>query len=403
MVTDSFGKTLKVNEVRLPGNGTHPGERYNGSFTAVACCWQHVFFACGRSDGGNWMVMRFRADHIIDGLGSPDAPTRGEVTMTGKQDVLWLSESMAAEKCTLALQPDEMGRRSAMSTSKPRLYVGATSILPHASARGYVIEDSDTMLIATVTSYGAWATDCFDDLATASSSNKIGGWVDAAKCGQLIGLEAGILESIAIVTHLFYGPYVQTFAFFDNKLDKNHVALVRCKSQTAGPCWMEFHVHPVGGNSDDLRTQPNSPAAEPGVLEGLADGLPAGVRAEIEKPFYLLVPCPNFLGSTFFGGCTLKTAMRVPAGLASLVHDSEQSALPAQYFTAAFTGQTRERVHASEVAGDTDREDRIFLLRQPILQTTRPKDIVRENKIYCILLLIVAITHRCRCPSQNFR
>ena len=76
---------------------------------------------------------------------------------------------------------------------------------------------------------------------------------------------------------------------------------------------------------------------------------------EATKPFYLLVPCPNFNSAgdsnTFFGGCTLKTAFRVPAGMSSLVHDSSQSALPAQYFTAAFTGQTRERIAASTIVG----------------------------------------------------
>eukprot|EP00966_Prymnesium_polylepis_P229974 5321319-Prymnesium_polylepis.1 len=297
--------------------------------------------------------------------------------MTGKQDVDWLSDSMSAEKCTLALQPDDLGRRSALGP--PRLYVGATSNLPHAHARGYIIEGSDTMLIysdtgaITTSAYGTWNTNCFELVGEASPWNLFS-HSEASKCGQLIGLEgASLLEQIATVTHLFFGPYVQTFAFFDNKLEDNHVALVRCQTQTAGPCWMEFHVHPVGGDSDDLKKSPDARNAE--TAQGSSSSTakstgassssqrsgptlnPTGqftdaLKAEIDKPFYLLVPCPNFAGvsATWFGGCTLKTAMRVPAGLSSLKHDSEQSALPAQYFTAAFTGQTRQNVHASECA-----------------------------------------------------
>ncbi len=70
-------------------------------------------------------------------------------------------------------------------------------------------------------------------------------------------------------------------------------------------------------------------------------------------------------------GCTLVMATRIPTGIGSLAYDKSLGASPAHYFTAAFIGTTREHITTTQNSlGDP--EDRIFLIRRPILQTVPP-------------------------------
>ena len=169
VVTDSKGNVLKVNEVKNSTGGV-----YKGSLTAVACCWQSIAWGCGREEGGQWQVMRFKAHELMQDLGSPGSPTRGSITIQGSQAVSWLASTMDAEKCTLALAPDHSGRRSAALGFPPRLYVGATSKYPHAEARGYTFARLETLLVATATTNGPYAHDCWSEVDSASESNKFG-------------------------------------------------------------------------------------------------------------------------------------------------------------------------------------------------------------------------------------
>lgn len=154
-------------------------------------------------------------------------------------------------------------------------------------------------------------------------------------------------ESQAEQRHLIYGAHVQGFAFFDDKLGNSHVALARCALNEALPCAIEFHF---------LRDADAFLKATIGSAELI---LPADGETE---------DCdPELEDST----CTLAMAVKVPAGIGSLAHDSSLNAIPHQYFHVSYIGMTKERFTTS-MKLEMAPEDRIFLVRAPILRTTSP-------------------------------
>jgi hypothetical protein len=150
---------------------------------------------------------------------------------------------------------------------------------------------------------------------------------------------------------LKFGAHVQGFAFFDNKLLKPHVALARCDFTQLG-CAIEFHrVTEVG--------------TPPAAFEDL--GL---VSIEDQS-----VECSC---SATLDDCvgTMAMAIKVPNGIGSLAHDSSVGAQPHQYFTTGFVGTTREYLNVTQSTG-AQPEDRIFLMRAPILQTS-PRTVTKN-------------------------
>lgn len=101
-----------------------------------------------------------------------------------------------------------------------------------------------------------------------------------------------------------------------------------------------------------------------------------------------------------WGGATMVRAMKVPAGLLSLAHDSSVGARPHNFFHVAFGYGTRENRFAStRLADGLSEENRIFLLRHPILQTLMDPDLMKSEDVLDASLLGISIF---RIPKIGF-
>ena len=185
------------------------------------------------------------------------------------------------------------------------------------------------------------------------------------KVGTLpdLGLEGISVEGIVGSKNtLTFGGDVQGFAFFDNKFGKPHIAVARCSFTLPTQCAIEFHF-----------------------LRGKCETSNAELTTEVQQPFKycshiipqypmtLYGPAGPTLGQELCdteseSGCTLQMAIKIPAGIGSLSHDSSVGALPHQYFHASYIGATREHFDQTQKLG-REPEDRIFLLTAPILQS----------------------------------
>ena len=106
---------------------------------------------------------------------------------------------------------------------------GSLAEVPPSASELQIALRRATLNALSTHTHGAWSTDCFADASE--------------QCGELRGLDGGLIENLIQNTHLYYGPYVQALAFFDDKVDQEHLALVRCQTVTADSCWMEFHMY----------------------------------------------------------------------------------------------------------------------------------------------------------------
>ena len=141
------------------------------------------------------------------------------------------------------------------------------------------------------------------------------------------------------------GRDVSGIAFFVNTFEDTFVAIARCpdpsrsrKGSALPRCWTEFHS--IDYHNDRLFKLDVSQSATQDAAPG---------ASETSKT-------------------SLKMAMPVPSGISGLGHDSSLGANPARFFTAAFTGLSAEHYDDSVTKG-ADPEDRVFVFRQPILQT----------------------------------
>ena len=80
-------------------------------------------------------------------------------------------------------------------------------------------------------------------------------------------------------------------------------------------------------------------------------------------------------------GDDLAMATKIPAGIGALAHDSGVRAIPHQYFHASYIGATREYINVTQSVG-AEPEDRVFLIRAPILQTEYNK--TRDNIYFMV-------------------
>ena len=88
---------------------------------------------------------------------------------------------------------------------------------------------------------------------------------------------------------------------------------------------------------------------------------------------------------------SLKYAHPVPSGIGSLSHDSTLRANPSRFFSAAFTGLTSQNIEESQNKG-ADPEDRIFMFRQPIMQTAWRKS---KDNVQLVLVGVDVISAVC--------
>lgn len=101
-----------------------------------------------------------------------------------------------------------------------------------------------------------------------------------------------------------------------------------------------------------------------------------------------------------WGASTLVRTMKVPAGLLSLAHDSSVGALPHNLFHLAFGYGTREnRLGSTRLTDGYREENRIFLLRHPILQTVTDPKLMQTEDVLDASILGISIF---RIPKIGF-
>ena len=197
-----------------------------------------------------------------------------------------------------------------------------------------------------------------------------------------------------------YGRGVAGFAFLLNMFDEAHVAVARCPPASCSlkgklECKLEFHsIQKFEGVEED-DDSPLGAAAECGLRRALAEkerrrelrvwgGVDEGRRLlglsgsgqSAKKSIMLDKEAGERIENNPGGKEDDKKSMvhniPIPPGLGSLAHDSGLSANPGRFFTAAWTGLTADNIQATQLKGAPP-EDRIFMFRQPILQTGQKK------------------------------
>ena len=366
-VVDGFGERVGTKELWL-----NRWTKWSGTVTGVAVrIWDDAknkgtVYVCGQKgmhEDEEWQVLRFD-------LAAVREDGNGRLTALGAQPMPWLRQQ-GASRCTLTFVQNPRAGAS-------HLWVGATvpssvdgpSAPPAGTgqARAFRVQippmPDGSLALEAGPGYAAPGQDAPDD------------------------------EEMGVLT---YGSDVQGFAFFDNKFGMPHVAVARCSFALPTPCAIEMHFLQfdclrAGGGA--LCAEPKPKAVQtialPGErsqssagLDGFGASFSGGRRmgtfdtfdgqgsSMSEATFDSDKVGDCSMEGAIEGGCTLTMLVKVPAGIGSLAHDSSVRAIPHQYFHASWIGATQERINVTMKKGK-EPEDRVFLMRAPILQTSKP-------------------------------
>ena len=369
----------------------------------------------------DWEVVRFDLEAVR-------APGDGAVRALGRQKVPWLRQ-MGASRCTLSYVPQSGWNTPGylwVGASVPGIKTGhgtpgtadgssgGTSSAAGGGGgfgrrmgmgdgeSGGADDDDDASLVQDMDDMETMGRRLFGTTMGGATGTKLSGMGGGAPIssagearnyrvqvapmpdGQLAGLEGSTLlgratglingrrlqvtesDGEAPQSVLKFGADVQGFAFFDNKFGQPHVAVARCSLHLPTQCSIEFHFlrGTCAKQTGKLcsQVQPTYPQTLSGTKEDECDWQTA---------------------TTSSSGCTLQMAMKIPGGIGSLQHDSSLNAIPHQYFHASYIGTTREYYDTTQRMG-REPEDRIFLIRAPILQNMPTT--VTKNWIECKVL-----------------
>ena len=312
VVTDALGRIRHALDLL-----TTTGSPYNGSVTGVAVSAYHAIrrpsvWVCGR-DGNmaqhKWKIFKFNLNDVRDGV-SPLAPVNA-------WDVPFMSNSPNSyERCTLTFKPPRTTDYTALRSQSELWVVGLTATVSPGVARAYLL-----------TSDG--------DIRSESKT-------------------------------LLHGKHVTGLSFFYNMFLDPHVMVARCPTPEMGRrgrkntgCRMEFHSYAACsgrfGRSCLVRLQTSSNLPRGGMMNTPGSTRPTTSAA-------------TSLSQANTVERTLKNSFPIPAGLGSVAHDSSLAPVEGRFFTAAFVGLTAEHIDATQQNGGPP-EDRIFMVRQPIMQT----------------------------------
>ena len=336
----------QVHEVYVDGNP------YSGSLTGLAASADDLVrsvWACSRhADHLPWQILRFDYHAVMQ---TDDAIVHATIVQRG--GLGWL-DAAKAKRCTLTHAPG-------MNLDPDYLWVGAVV--------EKTMSDDDG---GQARAYKVMPRDEFADIYT-SQGNTNGQQMYAPQYGELLvecdeqffanmgGCASENVGGPYYNARLIYGERVQGFAFFENKFDVPHVAIARCEFSSNQPCALEFHF------LVDSEWELDTPVPYPYTLRQPSES-PNGGHHLVEFVGGELREKCNRATAT---GCTLAMAFKIPPGIGSLAHDSSLRAIPHQYFHLGFIGTTTEHLNQTRKR-KADPEDRIFLMRAPILQSQRP-------------------------------
>ena len=191
---------------------------------------------------------------------------------------------------------------------------------------------------------------------------------------------------------------VSAFSFYRNVFDERCVAVSRCNvfGKNNGPCKLEFHLLQKFAKESDMditltveekKGRRLATSQETGSGRRLAPSLSrmAGsrgrrLRRNRKKRKPKVHSNKRKDKGTEERKFTNIGAVRVPTGLGALAWDSAVNNNPQRYFTAAFIGTTQE-YKDSTAAGWGDPEDRLFVIKCPILETKWVKPFDRVHAI----------------------
>lgn len=382
--TDGFGAVNAVHEIYVNG------DPYSGSITGLAASADDQVksvWACSQHDDHlPWQILRFDYDAVMD-------TNAAIVHATIQRDGLgWLS---GAKRCTLTHAPG-------MNLDPDYLWVGSVVEQTPSSTNGYHYSDdgheSDNGA-GEARAYKVWPRDEYADIYTQQVGGGLGDGsgsdsLHATPYGELLlecndadyahgGCATEFVGGPYYGARLLYGERVQGFAFFENKFDVPHVAIARCGFGSSQPCSLEMHF------LVDSEWELDTPVPYPNTLKQPTHNLDDsfwGDENGAHRMDYVDGEMKEKCSREFrtsHGGCTLSTALKIPPGIGSLAHDSSMRAIPHQYFHVGFIGTTTEYLNETR-KHKADPEDRIFLMRAPILQNQRPT--VTRNWIQCRIL-----------------
>ena len=392
-VTDSYGKvagdmvggvpSVRVLEIYSPDGFT----KWSGSITGLAVrdattrlsTRAAMVYACGRASDeqdAEWELLRFKMSDL-------EMPGASTIMYESREAVPWLKQAQAT-RCTLTYA-------QAKGTGSDYLWVGAVVSEENADkgeARAYRIQSTpyDAAMAA--------------DLLEAALTRIPSATEEPCECEYEDSggpsVNGGIDWEGPFPMTLAYGHSVQGFAFFDNKFANPHVAIARCTFGSLLPCALEYHWLKYDGTGRQMGNRTSEDIASSGASQECAYGTEeegvtsaascgGGHRHVLVRPFKdPPEECQSGLvDPNKTSDCTLSMAVKIPAGIGSLSHDSSLGGTPGQYFQMAFLGTTRENFNTTSRL-ELEPEDRIFVTRTPILQTQEP--IITKNWLQCVIM-----------------
>ena len=341
VVTNPFGSVLHTHDMMVDDDDGEGMRAYNGSVTGIAVSEEHnVLWVCGKLEGNGerWKIFLYDLSAVKQ---APSFDLSGN--QEGLEAVAWqyvpaLRDSSLYKRCTLTYEPHP-SRISGVRLSNSRLWVsGMTAANVHGMARAYTVA-------------------------------VVGGNIAANGCNGA-NFDTACATTNYHKRSIRHGRHTGGIAFFKNMFDEPHLMLSRCpdpawytKGSTKARCKMEYH-------SLSQLEPGTSPSTSGGHLNldvtsstprGGVDGAPGQVPRTGAT-------ASGDLGVSKGQQSTLKYAIPVPAGISTVAHDSSLAWQSGRFFTVTFTGTTAEHIDQTQSQG-LEPEDRIMMLRAPILQT----------------------------------